>query len=119
MDDLKTEDRLAALAFTSQLLCYNIAHHLFQAHVMLGIIYPLFCYYLNVFISDLERYLPLIDRKIGYGVIRNLICYVSRTFNPGSLVIRHDSQILLDMIEVYLKLFIDFLSINSPLINLL
>jgi hypothetical protein len=86
---------------------------------MLGIIYPLFCYYLNVFISDLERYLPLIDRKIGYGVIRNLICYVSCTFNPGSLVIRHDSQILLDMIEVYLKLFIDFLSINSPLINLL
>lgn len=86
---------------------------------MLGVIYPLFCYYLNVFISDLERYLPLIDRKIGYGVIGYLICHVSRTFSPGSLVIRHDSQILFDMIKVHLKLFIDFLSVNSPLINLL
>ena len=65
MDDLETEGRLAALAFTSQLLGYNITHHLFQAHDMLRIVNPLFRNYLNVFISDLERYLPLVDWKIG------------------------------------------------------
>jgi hypothetical protein len=65
LDDLEAEDRLAALALTSQLLGYNIADHLFQAHDMFRIVYPLFCNYLNVFISDLERYLPLVDWEIG------------------------------------------------------
>ena len=119
LDDLETERRLAALAFTSQLLCYNISNHLFQTHVMLSIVNPLLCNYLNVFISDLEGYLPLVYWKIGYRVIRNLVCHISSTFNSSSLIIRHYSQIILNMIEVNLKLFVNFLSVNSPLIYLL
>ena len=107
---LQPEFTLASLAFRSELLHHNVAHHFLQSQVLLCEVEPHSCQFLHVVECDLRWDLPVVNRQIGYGVVRDhdwlAICTLL------SFVVWHHSQVLLDPVLLLLQFRVDGLRVN-------
>lgn len=112
---MKSEDRLATLTLGTKSLHNQVRNHFLEPHIVLGEIDPAFGDLLDVIKGDLEGYLPVVHWDIRYRIIRDL----SRHVDLFIFIVGHDTEILLDVIEVHFELAVNLLCIHCALVDLL